>query len=95
MSEESGSRQHSVTVPEKHFPKWLERHSHITELKIWIGFAKFVLSLVVITGLTIYIGNKSTEALKDLLPIIAAICSLAGIGVVINKYINRDKHDDE
>ncbi len=86
--------QVSVAVPERHFAKWLEKQSHIAELKVWIGFAKFVLCLATIAGLTIYIGNKSTDALKDLLPIIGAIGSLAGAAVGVHKYLNRNEHDD-
>ena len=73
-------------VPEKYFSKWLR----IVELKIWIGFAEFVLSLVTIAGLTIFIGNKFPEALKYLPAIAGTICSLAaGIAIGIDKYRNR------
>jgi hypothetical protein len=91
----SRAREISVSIPEKHFPKWLQIQSHLTKLRLWIGFAKFVLTLATIAGLTIYVGNKSTEALKDLLPIIGAIGSLAGAAIGVHKYLNRDRRDDD
>ncbi len=81
-------------VPEKHFPKWLQTESHIAELKIWIGFIKFVLALGTIAGLTIYVGNRFPEALRYLPSVVAGICSLAGIAIGIDRYRNHRRDDD-
>jgi hypothetical protein len=80
-----------ITVPEKHFPKWLQTQSHITELRIWIGFAEFVLSLLAGVALIAYIAIKAPDALKYVLPLLSATGSLAGIAVGVHKYINRNK----
>jgi|GEM_PF-5949120 len=82
-----------VNVPEKHFGEWLQTESHIAELKIWIGFIKFVLGLGAIVGLTIYVGNRFPEALRYLPPVVAGICSLAGIAIGIDRYKNRRRDD--
>jgi hypothetical protein len=83
MQPEFGPEQ----IPEKHFAKWLR----IVELKIWISFAEFVICVLAITGLTVFIGIRFPEALKNLSPVVTGICSLAGAGVVfgINRYRNR------
>jgi len=80
-------------VPEKYFPKWLQTESRIAELKMWIGLIKFVLALGTIAGLTIYIGNRFPEALRYLPPVVAGICSLAGIAIGIDKHKNRSRDD--
>jgi hypothetical protein len=83
MQKEFGPEQ----IPEKYFAKWLR----IVELKIWIGFAEFVICVLAITGLTIFTGIRSPETLKNLSPIVNVICSLAGAGAAIgiNKYRSR------
>lgn len=83
-----------ANVPEKHFPKWLRTESRIAELKIWIGFVKFVLALGTIAGLTIYVGNRFPEGLRYLPPVVAGICSLAGIAIGVERYKNRRRDDD-
>jgi hypothetical protein len=40
MPEENDNKQYSVTVPEKHFPKWLQDQTRIAELKIRYDFRK-------------------------------------------------------
>ena len=78
IGEDRESKQ--IPVPKKHFLQWLQTEAYLAELKVWIGFAKFVLALGTITSLTIYVGDKFPEALKYLPSRVAAICSLAGLG---------------
>lgn len=40
MSEDGGSRQYSVTVPEKHFSKWHHEEIGISRSKLRYDFAK-------------------------------------------------------
>jgi hypothetical protein len=84
-----------MSVPEKHFPKWLEKESRLAELKIWLEFARYVLALGTIVGLTIFVGNKFPEALKTFPPIVVGIWSLAGVAIGIDKYRKRKQHDDQ
>lgn len=93
-----GQRNHPktipVSIPKKHFAKWLQTESKLAKLNIWIGFTKFVLTLGTIAGLTVYIGNQFPEALKHMPAVIVTIGSLAGIAVGIGKYKNRRRDDD-
>jgi len=81
----------SLSVPEKHFPQWLRVQAYLAKLGMWLGFFKFVLLLGTITGLTIFVGNKSPEALKYIFPILSVI---AGASVGVQRYLNRNKHDE-
>jgi hypothetical protein len=90
LSVASEETKHDTRPKSKHtrktFGKWLQTESRIAGLKIWIGFVKFVLGLGAIVGLTIYVGNRFPEALRYLPPVVAGICSLAGIAIGIDKY---------
>lgn len=81
----------SLSVPEKHYPQWLRVYARLARLGMWLGFIKFVLLLATITGLTIFVGNKSPEALKYVFPILSAI---AGASVGVQRYLNRNKKDE-
>lgn len=95
MVEESGLEKLSIAVPEKHFLKWLQKQSHIEELKIWIGFAEFVLALITGVILVAYVATKAPETLKYVLGFLSTVGSAAGITVGVRRYLNRNKHDED
>jgi len=78
-------------VPQRHFPKWLR----VMELRIWLGFVQYVLTLGAITAFATYLCNKPPEALKDSIKIAGAIGSLAGIIFGIHRYIKQNRRDDD
>ena len=85
--------QVSVAVPEKHFSKWLQIQSQLAKLKIWIGFAEFVLSLIAGVALIAYVATKAPENLKHLLAFLGVVGTGASITVGARKLINRNKRD--
>lgn len=82
-------------IPKKHFSKYLQKQSHLAELKIWIGFTEFVLSLIAAVILIAYVATKTPENLKHLLTFLSAVGSVTGITVGVRKYINQKKDNDD
>jgi uncharacterized membrane protein HdeD (DUF308 family) len=62
---------------------------------MWLGFARYVLSLIAAVILIAYVATKAPETLKYLLGFLSTVGSAAGITVGIRRYMNRNKHDED